>query len=103
MEQVRPMRFLFLIFTVLSLTVNAQSFPTKPLRLVVGFPPGGPTDLFARQYGARLSNVLGQPVIIDNKAGASGVIAAVDVMRSAPDGYTILFGTMSMYTLNMLT
>ena len=78
----------------------AQSgFPSKAIRLVVPFPPGGPTDLFARQYGNRLSAVLGQPVVIDNKAGASGAIGAVEVMRSAPDGHTILFGTASTHAL----
>ena len=78
----------------------AQSgFPSKAIRLVVPFPPGGPTDLFARQYGNRLSAALGQPVVIDNKAGASGAIGAVEVMRSAPDGHTILFGTASTHAL----
>jgi tripartite-type tricarboxylate transporter receptor subunit TctC len=78
---------------------NGQSFPSKPLRLVVPFPPGGPTDLFARQYGQRLGTVLGQGVVIDNKAGASGAIGSVEVMRAAPDGYTLLFGTASTHAL----
>ncbi|MBM3369062.1 MAG: tripartite tricarboxylate transporter substrate binding protein, partial [Betaproteobacteria bacterium] len=80
--------------------VHAQgSFPAKPIRLVVPFPPGGPTDIFARQYGQRLGVVLGQQVIVDNKAGASGAIGSVDVTRANPDGHTLLFGTASTHAL----
>lgn len=79
--------------------IHAQGFPSKPIRLVVPFPPGGPTDIFARQYGARLASALGQPVLIDNKAGASGAIGTVDVMRAPADGYTLLFGTASTHAL----
>lgn len=74
-------------------------FPSKPIRLVVPFPPGGPTDLFARLYGQRLGAVLGQQVVIDNKAGASGAIGSMDVMRAPADGYTLLFGTASTHAL----
>ena len=90
------------VFSVLAFTAffaQAQGFPSKPLRLVVPFPPGGPTDLFARQYGQRLGTVLGQSVVIDNKAGASGAIGSVEVMRAAPDGHTLLFGTASTHAL----
>jgi tripartite-type tricarboxylate transporter receptor subunit TctC len=81
------------------LLVRAQSFPSRQLRLVVPFPPGGPTDLFARQYGQRLGTVLGQPLVIDNRAGASGAIGSLEVMRAAPDGHTLLFGTASTHAL----
>lgn len=77
----------------------AQSFPSRQLRLVVPFPPGGPTDLFARQYGQRLGAVLGQPLVVDNRAGASGAIGSLEVMRAAPDGHTLLFGTASTHAL----
>jgi tripartite-type tricarboxylate transporter receptor subunit TctC len=90
----RAYRFLVLsVLAFAAVLAEAQGFPSKPLRLVVPFPPGGPTDLFARQYGQRLGTVLGQSVVIDNRAGASGAIGSVEVMRAAPDGHTLLFGT----------
>ena len=70
----------------------AQPYPSRPIVLVNGFPPGGPTDLTLRQIAAKLSDRLGQPTVIDNRAGASGTIAGALVARAAPDGYTLLFG-----------
>ena len=72
-----------------------DTYPSKPIKLVIPFPPGGPTDVLGRRYGEKLSAVLGQPVVIDNKAGAGGIVGADMVAKSKPDGYTMLLGSSS--------
>ena len=79
---------------------SMQPYPTKPLRLLVGFSPGGASDITTRILGQKLSEAFGQPVITDNRAGASGAIAARIVAQSAPDGYTLLSGATSILALN---
>src|SRR3954462_1080596 len=69
---------------------SAQGFPTKPIRILVPFPAGGTTDIVARLVGQRMSETMGQPVLVENRAGAGGTIAASEVARSVPDGYSIL-------------
>jgi len=78
----------------------AQAWPSKPIRLVVPFPPGGPTDILGRAIGSKLSELLGQPVIIDNRGGAGGGIGADNVAKSQPDGYSLLLGTTGTHTIN---
>jgi tripartite-type tricarboxylate transporter receptor subunit TctC len=77
----------------------AQSYPTKPIRIIVPFVPGGPTDIQARWAGQQLNAALGQPVIVDNRGGAGGMPGTEAVVKSAPDGYTLLAGNPGPLTI----
>jgi tripartite-type tricarboxylate transporter receptor subunit TctC len=82
-----------LLFTAVPVTTAAQTYPTRPIRLIVPFPAGGPVDATARVLGPRLSEAFGQPVVIDNRAGAATIIATELVAKSPPDGHTLLLVT----------
>ena len=98
------MRIASLLFAAAALIAGgpaaAQSYPSKPITLVVGFPPGGGVDIVARQLADKLSQQLGQRVVVENKPGAAGNVATELVARAAPDGYTLLMGNLGMLTVN---
>ncbi len=79
---------------------QAQDFPSRPITLVVPFPPGGVTDPVARLVGVKITESTGQPFIVDNKPGAASIIGAEAVKRAAPDGYTLFFGHFASHTVN---
>ncbi len=85
---------------VATVPAHAQAYPTKPVRVILPFPAGGSTDVTARIVVDELSKSLGQPVIVENKPGANGNIAAGEVARAAPDGHTLLFATIGIIAIN---
>ncbi len=90
----------FTIAGLVSAGVSAQNYPVRPMRLVVGFAPGGSTDVTARIIADKLGNALGQQVIVDNRSGAGGNIGADVVAKSNPDGYTLLMATTGVMAFN---
>ena len=81
-------------------SAQAQTYPTKPVRLIVGWPPGGAADTAARPISIKLGEALGRPVVIDNRPGATGTIGAAVVAKAPPDGYTLLHGTSNELVMN---
>lgn len=95
--------FLGLALGAMAATAAAQSYPSKPVTLVIPFPAGGVTDVVGRAVASRLSAELGQNVIVDNRPGASGVLGSSTAARAAPDGYTLLLGNISTLSTNAAT
>jgi tripartite-type tricarboxylate transporter receptor subunit TctC len=90
----------FFFGTLLISAAAAQSWPQKPVKFIVPFPPGGATDISARLLGERLSQIWGQQVVIENRGGAGGGVGAAEAARAAPDGYTLFFPSGSVVTAN---
>lgn len=96
----RPSLCVALLLICTAANALAQQFPTRPVRVIVPFPPGGATDVIARLVGQKLNEAWGQVVVIDNRAGATGAIGSEIVARAQPDGYTILMGTASTHSVS---
>jgi tripartite-type tricarboxylate transporter receptor subunit TctC len=90
----------FVFGVLLAASATAQSWPQKPVRFIVPFPPGGATDISARLLGEKLSQIWGQSVIIENRGGAGGGVGAAEAARATPDGYTLFFPSGSVVTAN---
>jgi len=85
------------------LAAQAQDkYPSRPVTLVVPFPPGGSVDIMARQYSEPLSRILGVPIVVENRAGAGGSVASLGVARAKPDGYTLVVSSQSSHLANPL-
>jgi len=95
-----PLRFLFLLLCAIAGLASAQPYPSKPIRMVVPWAPGGSTDVLARLVGVKMTENWGQPVVVENKPGASGNIGSELVAKAAPDGYTLLLGSVSTHAMN---
>src|SRR2546428_3379349 len=95
------MRFVALLLALIAFQLEAQTYPSKPVKLIVPFPAGSATDHVARLAGSQLQEALHQPFVVENKAGAQGAIAAAEVAKAAPDGYTLMVTTNTPHAANV--
>src|SRR6267378_6387021 len=95
--------FAGLLLSLIAVSSFAQPYPSKPIRLVIPWPAGGPTDIIGRAFAERLTKVLGQPLVIDNRGGASGAIGGEALARAAPDGYTLMVQSMTNQIILLAT
>ena len=92
---------LLLLLSFFSLNGNSQTYPSRPIRIVVPFPPGGGTDVGTRVIAQKLQEALGQPVLVENKGGAAGILGTEYTAKAAPDGYTIMMGNIGTHAINV--
>jgi tripartite-type tricarboxylate transporter receptor subunit TctC len=85
-----------LIFSLICISVNAQNFPDKPVHFIVPYAPGGPTDIIARLFSQKMTELWKQAVVVENRPGAAGNVGTAQVAKSKPDGYTVLINTSSV-------
>jgi len=90
----------FLLVCAMAVNAGAQTYPSKPIRMIIPFGPGGPSDLLARTVGQKLTEAWGQPLLIDNRGGANGVVGSELAAKSAPDGYTLVMATNGTHGIN---
>ena len=93
-------RTILFIFAMLAIVAQAEIYPSKPIRVVVPYPPGGTPDILIRELGPKLTAALGQQIIVENRPGAGGNIGAEVVAKAAPDGYTLVMGTTATHSIN---
>jgi len=94
------MRFLLLLLIALAAPVSGQSYPSKPVRVIVTFPPGSTPDIVGRALASRLQEAMGQPFVVENRSGAGGNVGADAVAKAVPDGYTLLVSTNGVFSIN---
>jgi tripartite-type tricarboxylate transporter receptor subunit TctC len=94
------MKYLVLVLALISFQADAQTWPNKPIRIIVPYPPGGQTDIITRWLGEKLAPALGQPVLAENRAGAQGIVGLEAAKNAAPDGYTFVYTNVSNICLN---
>ena len=104
MRRVTDMRAAAILLYALyaGVALAADDYPARPIRMMIPFPAGGPSDFVGRLISQNLTDILGKQVVVDNRAGASGIIGTEIAVRSDPDGYTLLFGTNSTYAVNLV-
>ncbi|MEQ1593683.1 MAG: tripartite tricarboxylate transporter substrate-binding protein [Casimicrobium sp.] len=103
MRFAKPLKTLAAVAAALAASATfAQAYPSKPIKIIIPFAPGGTTDIVARIMAAKMTPILGQPVVVENKAGAGGSIGAAEIAKSAPDGYTIGMGSVSTMGTNIV-
>src|SRR3954462_6571930 len=92
--------FLISLAAIVAVPAVAQDYPNRPIRLIVAFPPGGAGDLTARILGKHLQDLVGQPIVVDNKPGAGGIIATEAAAKARPDGYTVYLTDNAPFSIN---